>query len=128
MEALDRARDWTEAEAITRRDAELEAARRLAGERADVEEQRLRNLHAHRTTAAGDRIKSCEATLDRLRVSDDQQVRQAIPLWDANLARAIGELQAIDDDLQRSLVDLTSRRNPGAEYELLTVARIEVTA
>ena len=113
---------------MKRRDQELETARRLAIERADVEEERVRNLHRHRTTAAQDRIASCNATLERLRTSEDALVRQVIPLWEANLARAEGELRAIDDDLQRSLNELAARRNPGAEYELVNVARIEAAS
>jgi ATP-dependent helicase HepA len=124
-ETLDTAHGLAEAQVIVRRDGELTQARSLATERADIEEERLRALHRHRTAAAHDRIASCEATLERLRISDDAQVRQAIPLWEANLARAQGELHVVDDDLQRSLVELAARRNPTAEYELLNVARVE---
>jgi superfamily II DNA or RNA helicase len=124
-EGLDAAHVLAQRDAILRRDSEVEVAREMATERADIEDQRSRNLHRHRTTAATDRIAACAATLERLRTSEDTQVRQVIPLWEANLSRAEGELQAIDDDLRKSLTELASRRNPTAEFELLNMARIE---
>ena len=124
-DGLDAAQALAQRSAILRRDSEVEVAREMATERADIEDQRFRNLHRHRTTAARDRIAACTATLERLRTSEDTQVRQVIPLWEANLSRAEGELEAIDEDLRKALAELANRRNPTAEFELLNVARIE---
>ena len=126
--SLEGAHKLAESAAVGRRDQELQNARRSASERADIEEARLANLHEHRTMAARDRIQACAAALDRLRASEDPLVRQAVPLWEANLARAEGELQVVDEDLQRSLIELAARRNPTGEFALLNVARIEVTS
>jgi len=126
IDSLTWAHEVAQSEAIAKRDHELQEARRLATERADIEEARLANLHDHRTVAARDRIQACTATIDRLRASEDPLVRQAVPLWEANLARAEGELQAVDDDLQHSMIELATRRNPTGEFALLNVARIEM--
>src|SRR5258708_2417807 len=123
-DTLAKAHEGAQSAAIARRDQELQDARRLASERADIGEARLANLHDHRTLAARDRIQACTSTLDRLRASEEPLVRLAVPLWEGNLARAEGELQAIDDDLQRSMVELATRRNPTGEFSLLNVARI----
>jgi ATP-dependent helicase HepA len=123
---LDGAHMVAQSAAVGQRDHELQNARRLASERADIEESRLASLHEHRTVAARDRIQACTATLERLRASEDPLVRQAAPLWEANLTRAEGELQAVDEDLQRSKMELATRRNPTGEFTLLNVARIEV--
>lgn len=128
VDTLETALELAESEAVTSRDRELIMAQQMALARADIEEKRLRSLHRHRTMAAEDRISACSVTLDRLRVSLEPQVRQAIPLWEANLSRAEGERRAIESDLQRSLMELVARRNPVAEYTLLNIARIEPTA
>jgi ATP-dependent helicase HepA len=126
LSSLDEAHKVAESAASDMRDRMLDEARRLASERADIEEARLVSFHEHRTVAAMDRIQSCQATLERLRASDEQLVRQAVPLWEANLVRAEGELQAVDEDLHRSRVELATRRNPAGEFTLLNVARIMV--
>jgi len=128
LAGLDAAFEIAQLAAISRRDQEVATAQRLAEERSDVEEQRLRSLFERRTQAARDRIDSCAATLQRLQGSPDSRVRQAIPLWEANLARAQAELRSIQDDLVASLLDLNRRRSPSAEFALLNVARIEVAA
>jgi superfamily II DNA or RNA helicase len=125
---LDQALRTAERAATERCDAELKEAQRAAQERADLEERRLHSLAEQRTLAANDRIQSCREILERLGQSGDSQVRQAIPLWEANLARAEGERSAIEADLQTSLFDLAKKRNPSAESKLLNVARIETGA
>ena len=126
IDGLDGAFAAADKAAADRRDRELADARALAQERAYTEEQRLRSLMQHRTTAANDRIASCRATLQRLQAATDPLVRQAIQLWEANLARAEGELEAVRNDLEESLVQLNKKRNPTGESSLLSVARIEV--
>jgi len=111
--------------AIARRDSEIATIKLVTEERVLVEEARIRSLMEHRTLAARDRVDSCLGTLRRLRESGDARVRQAIPLWEANLARAEAEIRSIQDDQIAALADLNMRRNPSAEFSLLNVARIE---
>jgi hypothetical protein len=127
LRTLDEALRIAEGAATGRRDAELREAQRAAQERADLEEKRLHSLAEHRTLAANDRIHSCHEILERLHGSSEVQVRQAIPLWEANLARAEGEKVAIQADLEGSLFELSKKRNPSAEFTLLNLARIETT-
>ena len=95
--------------------------------RFEIERDRIERLYANREEAAGDRIEACSATLERLSASDQPMQRQAIPLWEANLERARGELESLGQDKARALRDLTAARMPQAEYRLLAAARIEVT-
>lgn len=108
------------------RDAELRSAQLDAEARADIEEARLRSLIEHRERAAKDRVESCERTLMRIKDSGDPQVRKVIPVWEANLSRAVSELDALKADLARGLIALGKRRNPTAETLLLAVARVHV--
>jgi ATP-dependent helicase HepA len=123
-ETLDSALAGAEAAVVARRDRELEEAQIAGRDRADVEEGRLRAVMEHRTIAAKDRIAACAATLERFRGSGDEGQRRIMPLWEANLARAEAELQAIQDDFESSLIDLNKRRNPAGEFSLLNVALI----
>lgn len=109
---------------VQRRDSELAEAQHLADERADIEETRTRLLMEHRKFAANDKSDSCRKTLERLRDAESSATRQAIPLWEANLKRAEGELAAIESDLVDALRDLAARRRPSADFRLLNVAWI----
>ena len=95
--------------------------------RFEIERDRINRVYENRTQAAQDRIKSCSDTLERLKSSDQQLQRQAIPLWEANLERANRELESLGQDKARSLRELTSAGMPQASYRLLAAARIEVT-
>lgn len=108
------------------RDRALDDKRQEARDRAEVEEKRIQALYEHRKAACDDRIASCQATLLRLAESDDPDVKRIAPVWQANLRRAQAELQAVEDDLEQSLVDLNRRRTPSGEFNLLNVARIEL--
>jgi len=96
--------------------------------RFEVERDRITRLYDNRAQAAQDRITSCSETLERLKASDQQLQRQAIPLWEANLERAKGELDSLGQDKARSLRELIAARMPQADYRLLAAARIEVTS
>ena len=86
----------------------------------------MRAVYEHRKAACQDRIESCRATLLRLEESGDSEVKRIAPVWEANLKRAQAEMQAVEDDLERSLTDLIRRRIPAGEFSLLNVARIEL--
>ncbi len=94
--------------------------------RFEVERDRINRLFDNRTQAAQDRIGSCSGTLERLKASDQQLQRQAIPLWEANLERANRELESLGQDKVRSLRELIAARMPQSDYRLLAAARIEV--
>ena len=96
--------------------------------RFEIERVRIQRLYDNRAQAARDRIQSCSDTLERLKGSDQQLQRQAIPLWEANLERAQRELESLGQDRARSLRDLAAAQLAQAEYRLLAAARIEVTA
>lgn len=125
-DGVDEAFAMAQALVVQRRDEELVEAQSDSSHRASVEEERTRALFGARMQAARDRIESCRRTLDRLRESDEAQRRQAIPLWDANLARAESELAATRDDLERSLIEISKRLQATGEFVLLNVARIEL--
>jgi len=124
LDLLEQARSAAERAAGARRDHELLQAQRDAANRADVEERRTRAVFEQRSKAAEDRTESCRMTLEKLRRATDRQVRQAIPLWEANLARAEAELDSVANDLETALLDIAKRRNPSAEYRLLALARL----
>ena len=96
--------------------------------RFELDRERIERLFDNRDRAAQDRIRSCEGTLRRLRASDQQLQRQAIPLWEANLGRAQQELKSLGQDRARALRDLAGARMPQADYRLLAAARIEVSS
>jgi hypothetical protein len=94
--------------------------------RIEIERNRIQRLYDYRARAARDRIQSCAGTLERLKASDQTLQRQAIPLWEANLERAQGELESLGQDKARSLRDLVAAQMAQAEYRLLAAARVEV--
>ena len=94
--------------------------------RIEIERDRIQRLYDNRARAARDRIRSCAGTLQRLVTSDQPLQRQAIPLWEANLERAQGELESLGQDKVRSLRNLAAAQVAQAEYRLLAAARIEV--
>ena len=126
LAGLDRAVALAQELMVERRDRELVEAQRETSRRTGVEEERTRALFGSRMQAARDRIDSCRRTLDRLRDAVDPQRRQAIPLWEANLARAEAELAATREDLERSLIDISKRSMATGEFALLNVARVEL--
>jgi ATP-dependent helicase HepA len=128
---------------VRRRDEELATAQSEAAGRAGIEKERIRALFGTRAQAAKDRVESCRQTLERLRKSDETyqslkaanmddwippdapRARNAIPLWQANLARAESELEMIHEDLEQSLSEISRHSQPTAEFTLLNIARIE---
>lgn len=125
-ELLDAAHQLAVARVGAKKDRDLAEAQVEAADRAATEEKRAHALFDHRRRAAEDRIDSCQRTLQRLKASTDRQVLQAVPLWEANLVRAKAELEAIEDDRQKALIEINQKRNPSAEFRLLNIARIEV--
>jgi SNF2 family DNA or RNA helicase len=123
---LDEAAAEAQRVVVSRRDVELTDARSEAAERGVIARERANALFGARVLAAQDRVDACEQTLARLREADDRQRRQAIPLWEANLARARDELARIKEDLERDLIDISQDAQPTAEFMLLGLARIEL--
>ncbi len=122
---LDDAHDTAQRVAFAVRDEELAAAQELAAARIEIEESRTRALYERRVQAGRDRVAMCAATLSNLRESAEAARRAVIPLWEANLRRAEAEVASLRDDLERDLSALEKRRIPGAEVQLLNVARIQ---
>ena len=127
LESLDGAADKAQRLVVSRRDVELTGARNEATEHAMIARERANALFGARAQGARDRVASCEQTLMRLREADDRQRRQAIPMWEANLARAKDELARISEDLERDLIDISQEAQPTAEFMLLGLARIELS-
>ena len=126
LDLLDAAFRLAQGQVGNRKDRDLAAAQAEAADRAAIEEVRVNALFDHRRRSAEDRIEACRRTLQRLKASTDRQVLQAVPLWEANLARAKAELEAGEDDRQKALVEISRKRNPTAEFSLLNIARVEV--
>ena len=124
---LDVAYDRAQKEAGAVRDALMVNLREDMQSRFEVERGRIERLFDNRALAARDRIKSCSDTLERLKESDQQLQRQAIPLWEANLERAKRELESLGEDRARSLRELIAARMPQADFRLLAAARIQIT-
>ena len=95
-----------------------------AADRLDEERNRIEAAHRHRTRAAQDKLESVRATLAKLEASDRTEDRNVIPLWRANVERAVAELLRIDKDRDEMLADLMRCSHPQIEYELLNLARI----
>jgi hypothetical protein len=125
LDTLDAAHSSAQTAAFKVMHQELEAARLVAAERTKVEEERTRALYDRRVMAGQDRVESCRATLDKMRGLQHSSNRSVVPLWEANLRRAEAEVAALNDDLQRDLIELEKRRIPGGDVQLLNVARIE---
>ncbi len=125
LATLELASSVAQGAAIVRQQDEVEQARLLAEQRADVEENRLRALMNHRSQAVRDRINACTGTLERLEASNDSLRMRAVPLWQANLARAEAEMESVKNDFESAMLELNQRRSPTAEFALLNVARIE---
>jgi SNF2 family DNA or RNA helicase len=126
LEQLDAAFASAQEAAAQRQDEELSLAQGEAAARLAIEEERTRALFDTRAQAAQDRIDSCRATLERLLGAEDRRQRQAIPLWEANLARAESELELIDKDRRWAMTEISKQSQPSAEFELLNIARIEL--
>ena len=125
---IDAAHDRAHEEVRTLIDKRMSNLREETQSRIEIERVRVQRLYENRAQAARDRIRSCADTLERLKASDRQLQRQAIPLWEANLERAQRELETQGQDRARSLRDLTAAQMAQSEYRLLAAARIEVTA
>ncbi len=95
-----------------------------ASQRAATEERRINALYERRMQAAQDRIESCAATLSRMKESEEEGPRKAIPMWEGNLVRAQAELEQIRSDREEMLEDLNLRRMPTYEFDLVNVAGI----
>jgi len=126
LDRLDDAHGLAQALVKARHDEELAEAQREAAAGHETQRARTQALYESRARGAQDRIDACRQTLERLEDSDETQRRQAIPLWQANLARADAELQMIQSDLERALAELSKHSVPTGEYSLLNVARIEI--
>jgi superfamily II DNA or RNA helicase len=111
-----------------RQDAELAVLAREAAEMADTALERTRAVFNYRMNAAKDRIEVCRRTLEKLERASDPQQRRVIPVWEANLARAEGELDVIVDDREKALLEIQAARHPTASFSLLNVARIQPSA
>ena len=126
LAGLEAAHDRAREEVSAAMEERMTNIREETQERIVVERARIQRLYDNRAQAARDRIQSCEGTLERLKASDQQLQRQAIPLWEANLDRARRELDSLGQDRARSLSDLATAQAAQAEYRLLAAARIEV--
>ena len=105
------------------RDRRLGEAQQGASERAEVAETRTRAVFEQRRRAADDRTESCRKTIARLeRAADD--VRRALPMWEANLARAEAERAQLERDLEQQIREIRKRSTPLAEYSLVALARV----
>ena len=109
---------------FARREEDERKAR--AADTYDVACQRLERLYELRLSGAQERLQSSEATLQRMRQSDDPTQRQVIPIWEFNVRRSKETIEHLQLERQRELDELDKSREPNIEYDLLNVARIEV--
>lgn len=105
----------------------LEASRR---ERAIADYERtharLVRLYDIRLDNAEKRRRSDQQILDRIRRSTDPIQRQVIPIWDFNVRKSTDHIAHLQEQRERELEALAKTRDPNVEYELHSVARIEV--
>jgi SNF2 family DNA or RNA helicase len=100
-------------------------ARVRAEERVEKEQERVHALFEQRQRAARDKIRSSRATLGKMEASSERASQLTIPMWEANVARAEAELEAIKEDRERALAEIKKMSDPTGEFSLLNVARIE---
>jgi hypothetical protein len=123
--ALDRAHRLALEDVGRTKEGMVAEARVRAAERVEREQERVEALFEQRQRAVRDKIRSSKATLRRMETSSERASQQTIPMWEANVARAEAELEAIKEDRERALAEIAKMSDPTGEFSLLNVARIE---
>ena len=127
LDELDIARDVADRVAESVEHDERVRAAEDADEWVERERARLSAWFDYRERAAADRLAATDATLERLRGSEDQGQRRIIPVWEANLARDRRLLDELRDQRRAQLDRVDRMRDPAVSATLVAVGRIEVT-
>lgn len=126
IQGLRRIADIAEGFAEDRRRNLQKEAEREAGANVDREIGRLRDWFDYRERAARDRLRSTQATLDRLRRSLDVSDHKIVPVWQANLRRAEELLTTLADERGRRFAETESLRQPSVTSSLKSLGRVEI--
>ena len=114
--------------ATVRREEIQRQAEEQAAVRVDTEVSRLTKWFDYRERAAGDRVRSTQTTLDRIRTSGDESQRQILPVWEANLRRDAEVLANLVPERSRRIAEVERYRHPQVDWSLKSLGRIEVVA
>ena len=112
---------------LSRRDALEAEYRQRAAADFEVAHDRLQQLHDYQSAAAQERLHADHEVLNRMSASKDAAHQRVIPIWQFHVRRAKEEIEQVEVDHRGALDDLLQSRNPSVEYDLLNVARIQVT-
>ena len=97
-----------------------------ASKRVDRELNRLEAWFDHRERAAGDKLASTRATLERLRESTDESVRRILPVWEKNFNDVQQLVESLVEERKRRIGEAEKHRHPIIDHQLVAVARIEI--
>ena len=116
------------AAAVKERDALQQEVQSQATDRANREVSRLTEYFDYREMTARDKVEETRATLNRIRESADENQRQILPVWEANLRRDEELLPKLAEDRRNWTADVERYRHPQVAWALKSLGRIEVVA
>ena len=123
-ERIHMAQEVAEGQMIRRRDSELEKRRTAAREAFDTALGRVERRFDVIRSAARDRLRHDQQTLQHLRSSSSEDNQRVVPIWEANVRRAEDEVERTRAEREQAINELERSLSPNVEYSLLGVARI----
>ena len=126
VDGIEAARDRAAERAGQIREELAQLAERDAGERVDLERQRLEAWFEYRKQAARDKAEATHETLRRLRASNEESDRRVVPVWDSNWRRDRRIFDALEEERRRRLAEIERQRHPSVSWALRSVGRIEI--
>jgi ATP-dependent helicase HepA len=89
------------------------------------ERRKIENYFDSRLKAAADKLDSSEATLQKIRLSDDQGQLRIVPVWESNVRRDRELIETLKVDREYRLSQIEARRNSIVDAVLVAGSRVE---
>jgi hypothetical protein len=125
-DTLDEALSSAESAAFVRLQ-ELETLGRVESDRQlERERAKLSAYFDYRDQAARDRLDSSKRILANLQISDSNETRRIIPVWQANVARDERLINELGTERLERLAQLVHRAVSAGDLRLVAIARIEI--
>ena len=126
INGIEAARDRAAERAGRIREELAQRAERDAGDRVDLERQRLEAWFEYKKQAARDKAEATERTLHRLRASTEDSDRRVVPAWEWNWRRDRRVLERLEEEHRTRLAENEHQRHPSVSWVLRSVGRIEI--
>lgn len=126
IEDIEAARDRAAERAGCIRGQLAQRAELEAGDRVDLECQRLEAWFEYKKQAARDKAETTERTLRRLRASPEGSDQRVVPAWESNWRRDRRVLERLEEEYRRRLAEIERQRHRSVSWALRSVGRIEI--